>query len=439
MKGKGPRLSAGTILTLFLTAAVVAGCVFVFAKIRGGNPENRMSAQQVIGLVGDALQGTTPAPLAPQSTVRTVTVTLAPTAMATAVPVAPLPTQYVPQVPNENHSFSLTVGGLLCFQSDISDAVYDKNTKVFNYSSVLSPLQQKVTADLNLVMLPQVVNTVDQKYADTLAPAAALDAVKAAGFDDVLLNTSHILDQDVKGAVDTVAAMAGRGLSAGGVNASTARQHRMIQLNGIRIALLAYTDTLTQKGKLALQNQPDLLQLFHTETARKDIQDAKNQGAECVIVMMYWGKDDATSVTTAQRNTAQALAEMGADLILGYRPTRVLPMEWIHYAEANGVQHQALAVYSLGTLLSESRDGYDISGLLLHLDISCRNGQVQFNSVEYTPTYIWRQSINGKMQYQVICSSDPAPEAMNAKQKEIMGKALSRIKNILKNSPIEQR
>ena len=59
-------VSLGTILILCLTAIVAVGCVFVFGKIQGQNPEASMNAQKVFGLVGSALQGTTPEPALPQ-------------------------------------------------------------------------------------------------------------------------------------------------------------------------------------------------------------------------------------------------------------------------------------------------------------------------------------------------------------------------------------
>ena len=90
MPSKRPRaqLSLGSVLTLCLTALVAVGCVFVFGKIQGQNPEAKMSAERVIDLVGSALHGATPEPLPLDENVRTVTVTLAP--KKTPDPIPPL-------------------------------------------------------------------------------------------------------------------------------------------------------------------------------------------------------------------------------------------------------------------------------------------------------------------------------------------------------------
>lgn len=441
MKQKRPGLSLGTILTLCLTAVVTVGCLVVFSKIRGADPDARMDAQRVIGVVSDVLGGQD-ATAAPEATVRTVTVTLAPVtiAPATQIPVQAQQTPAPTAPAYESYAFSLTAGGLMAFQSDVTDSVYDKAGKTADCKSVVSGLGKEFYADLNLIFFPQTINTADRKYGDTLAPREAAEALRSLGVDEVMLGSEHILDQGAQGAKDTVNALTEQGLLCCGVNAGGAMQSHILPLNGGSVALLCYTDSLTAKGKNALKEDGSLLRLFKEDDARQDIAAARAQGARCVVVCVYWGKEDAASVTSAQRATARALAEMGADVILGVRSSRVLPMETISCVGEDGRPREAFVAYSLGTLLTESREGYDISGALLHLNVNVdAQGGVRVTSAQYTPTYIWRQSVNGKYQYRVVCSADPAPDEMSAQQREVMQRALKRIQTTLKDSPLSQR
>ena len=440
---KKPGLSLGTILALCLTAAVTVGCIFLFGKIRGNNSNVRMDAQRVLGVMGAMIQTSTDAPN-PQATIRTVTVTLAP---VTVPPTANVPAQtatpapvFVQDTAPQQYSFSLTAGGLLEFDSDISDSVYNKQDKSLDYRAIVSPISAKIYADMNLVTLPQVINTADRKYGDILVPFEAADAIRSMGFDGIILGTEHILDQGAQSAGDTVTALTARGLLSTGINLGSASQCRVVPINGTGVAVLSYTDTLTQKTKNTLKNQPSFFNEFDPETVRQDIQNARNLGARFVIVCIYWGKADAASVTNAQKNTARSLAEMGADVVLGTRPNRVLPMEMITTTGPDGKARDTFVAYSLGTLLSESREAYDIAGILLHLNLTCdEQGRVHFDSAEYTPTYIWRQTIDRKTQYRILCSADAAPEGMSEQQKEVMGRALNRIQTALKDSPVSQR
>lgn len=436
MRKKRRGLSLGSVLTICLTVAVTAGCVFLFSMIRGGSGNSAMDAQRMIGAVHSFMQGNEDAQ--PQMTVRIVTVTRSPVTAppATSVPVTPTPRND----PYTAHSFSLTVGGLLSFQSDISESVYDKTEKTLNYEPVVSPIRTKICSDVNLVTLPQTINTVDRTYGDNMAPAEAAVAVQAMGFDQAALGTEHILDLGAEGAVNTVSVLQSRQIGCAGVNAGGASTMKLVQVNGGAVAILSYTEPLTSKSKNALAAQNNLLTVYNEDTARMDIQSARNQGARCVIVCMYWGRQDATSVTTAQKKTALTLAEMGADIILGTRPSRVLPMELITCPGPDGKSHTAFVAYSLGTLLTESREAFDICGLLLHMNLrSDEQGVMHIESIEYTPTYIWRQNMNGKTQYRLICSNEPPPEGMNDNQKGVLQRALDRIRNVLKNSPVTER
>ena len=436
MKKRKSGLSLGSILTICLTIAVLAGRVFMFGRIRGG-ADAGMDARRMIGAVPSFMQSAGSA-AQPQVTVRTVTVTLAPVTPppATPVPVTPAPVNN----PYEPFFFTLTAGGLLSFQSEISDSVYSKADKALNYTPVVEPIRSKIYSDVNLVTLPQTINTVDRKYSDTLAPAEAAIAIQSMGIGEVALATEHILDQGRQGAENTVSVLESRQLGTAGVNATGASRTRLVRVNGGTVAILSYTDALTSKSRNELAKNNSFFAVYDENMARADIQNARNQGARCVIVCMYWGRQDAASVTTAQKNAAHALAEMGADVILGTRPSRVLPMELIYCTGPDGKSHTAFVAYSLGTLLTESREAYDICGLLLHLRVrSDEQGTVHFEGIEYTPTYIWRQSVGGQMQYRLLCSADPPPEGMSSQQKQVMQRSLARIQAALKNSPVNLR
>ena len=444
MPSKRPRspLSLGSVLTLCLTALVAVGCVFVFGKIQGQNPEAKMSAERVIGLVGSALHGATPEPLPLDENVRTVTVTLAPKKTPDPIPpLSPADTDALPTArPGQRYAFSVTVGGMAGFHSDVSDSVYDPVTKTFDFSPIGAALKARIYADLNLATLPQVINAEDLKYADMLAPAAAAQAIRAMGFDQVLLSTEHALDLGLSGAEKTAAALTAQGLSVCGVNTEKSQQHRFVSVNGAKAAILAYTDSLTPKGQNESGADPTLLRLYSAETAREDIRAARDQGAGIVIVCMYWGKADTATPTNAQKSAARALAEMGADVILGSRPTQVLPVEILGCMREDGKYHETLVAYSLGSLLTESRKPYDISGMLLHFTVILDEyGMVSFQALEYTPTYIWRQSTDGGMFFRVVCAADDPPVGMSADQQQYMQNALKRVQKILENSPVSQR
>ena len=85
----------------------------------------------------------------------------------------------------------------------------------------------------------------------------------------------------------------------------------------------------------------------------------------------------------------------------------------------------------MGTLLGTARDERaEVSGFLMHVQMSynTRTG-VSFEKIEYTPTYIWGQEINGAYRYRVLQSAMAAPAEMVTRQSEIMGRALKLVQD----------
>ena len=100
---------------------------------------------------------------------------------------------------------------------------------------------------------------------------------------------------------------------------------------------------------------------------------------------------------------------------------------------------QTLCAWSLGSLLNESRKDGNVAGMLLQLQISWDGQNISFGQVSYTPTYIWRQKVDGAYQYRVVASDQSAPNGMSEEQQGYMAKALRTIQNALADSPITIR
>ncbi|MBQ5832232.1 MAG: hypothetical protein IIW43_02025, partial [Selenomonadales bacterium] len=60
-------------------------------------------------------------------------------------------------------------------------------------------------------------------------------------------------------------------------------------------------------------------------------------------------------------------------------------------------------------------------------------------SVEYTPTYIWRQEERGSYPYRVVRSDQSVPEGMIQKQREILARALVLIQSTMNKGIAVQR
>ena len=82
-----------------------------------------------------------------------------------------------------------------------------------------------------------------------------------------------------------------------------------------------------------------------------DIRAAK-EVADAVIVFPHWGIEYQTKPSVYQKEWAQAMADAGADLIIGTHPHVCQPIEWLTAEDGSS----CLCYYSLGNYVSTQRD-----------------------------------------------------------------------------------
>jgi len=163
---------------------------------------------------------------------------------------------------------------------------------------------------------------------DLRGPAAAAEALDAAGLRLVTLGNNHALDAGIPGLADTQRALSAAGITGvvpGPVPWVTA-------VRGTRLAVVSYDGSEIPLDEEAL--------LERTRTAR--------QTADIVVVSIHWGVELDAAPEPSQRNLAERLAAAGADLIIGHHPHVLQPIEWIWGA---GRGRPTLVAYSLGNAL----------------------------------------------------------------------------------------
>ena len=170
-----------------------------------------------------------------------------------------------------------------------------------------------------------------------------------------------------------------------------------------------------------------------------DVQNARKQGADIVIVSLNWGKVSASKPTAEQKTIAQQLADAGADVIIGAGSRVVQPITWLSSKDANGNTKHTLCAWSLGSLINESRKDGNVLGMLLHLQIHYDGKDISFQKVSYTPTYIWRYKQDNQYYYRIAVSDQPAPDGMSDDQIGYMQKALTNLQKYLGDSPVTLR
>ena len=171
---------------------------------------------------------------------------------------------------------------------------------------------------------------------------------------------------------------------------------------------------------------------------QEEITAARNAGAQVVLVSLCWGKESATKPTNEQKELAQAIADAGADILLGVNPKAVQTVEILTADRGDGRYHPVLCAYSLGSLLtSERQQRTNLAGVLLHATVEYdpATDTVAFDGLTYTPTYNWRTKENGVYRYRVYPSNlAEYPADVNKDQLNIMAKCRKIIQDVMADS-----
>lgn len=227
------------------------------------------------------------------------------------------------------------------------------------------------------------------------SPQDIADDLVDIGFDIVSLANNHILDMREEGLLNTINYWRGLPVVTVGAyyDAEDESDIRIIERNGIKIAVLAYTygangRTVAAGSPLVVpfykephSSYPNYGEIFE-DKLRTEVQKAK-KAADVVVVSIHWGNEDTQKVSREQKKVAGILCDAGADIILGQHPHVLQPIEYLKSTDGT---HTTFCAYSLGNFLG--MQGYDYNALsgILTFDIRVGESGVSVENVLLIPT-----------------------------------------------------
>lgn len=431
-------MSAVTVVVLGLSAVILprllgtadftmdAGSAFAALTLDGSMPALRMSDIPI----SDATQ----APAA--------TDTVDMTDPVQAEPVhTPVPTPTATPVPGG--TVQLTLGGSVNIDDLVRKSAYYSDSEKYDFTEIMALLKTAMASDLTMVTLENITCDED-KVSSVNAPSVVMDMLADAGVQVVAVGFPKAFDKGMRGLSATMEAAASRGMHTvgGHLNERDAGAPLIVTVDGVRVAVLHYTASISSSGKKAMQNEGAAYAVPTThlngtpDAMLAEIRQAKADGADIVIVSLNWGTASASKPDEKQRELAQQIADAGADVIVGAGSRVVQPVTWLTSKAADGKVRHVLCAWSLGSLINESRKDGNVVGMLLQLQIAFDGEDVSFEKVCYTPTYIWRYKQDGQNQYRIAISNQPPPDGMSDDQIGYMEKAFRNIQKYLGDSPV---
>lgn len=185
---------------------------------------------------------------------------------------------------------------------------------------------------------------------------SALAAVARAGVDVLSLANNHSVDYGPGALLDTIRHARRNGIATAGAGADLAAARRPVrlELGGVRIAVLAYSD-VRALGFDAGIGRPGAAPAF-AEYVDPDVRRAA-RAADAVVVYFHWGKELAATPDSRQKRLADLAFRAGATIVLGAHPHVLQPIQ------RGGSK---LVAWSLGNFVFPARSaGTTSTGILL--------------------------------------------------------------------------
>jgi poly-gamma-glutamate synthesis protein (capsule biosynthesis protein) len=182
---------------------------------------------------------------------------------------------------------------------------------------------------------------------------------KSSKYSFMAAACNHSLDFGIEGLESTIQTLRREGVAYSGINAceEDAARATMIEKNGFKIALVAYTFGLN--AYKAPPSRPHAVNVMllndgpranDFEIVKKQIAFCRNERADFVIFHLHWGMEHEFYPTPEQVELAHELAEMGVDAIIGHHPHVVQPVEY--YTTRRDPSRVVPIFYSLGNLVN---------------------------------------------------------------------------------------
>lgn len=230
-------------------------------------------------------------------------------------------------------------------------------------------------------------------------PECYLDALRYAGFDALVNANNHNCDSGIVGIMDTIEAMDRHGFMHTGSMLDKERA-LLVKINGIRVGILSYATRyngldayLTEEGIKKYLNP------FDEQTAREDVQWARNRGAEFIIAYIHWGIDYDEEPNEEQMTLLPQLGESGVDYIVGSH-THCL-QRFDRYTRKDG--KVIPLTFSMGNFVTNEKKELCKHTGVLQLTLTKSDGQIQVEEA-FIPCYVFDEF--GTARYCVV-PTDP--------------------------------
>jgi len=290
------------------------------------------------------------------------------------------------------------VGDLMCHTPQIKDAKQSDGSLDFSHMfEFVKPILEK--SDLTVGNLETVFAGSEQKFSGYPlfnSPDEFALAIQKAGFDVLVTSNNHSLDREFYGLERTIKILDSLGIKHCGtyITQEDSEQILILEIKSLKLALLSYT--YGTNGIPKPKGKEFCVSTIDTSKIKSDIQKAKQQNPDKIIVYLHWGNEYQRNPNQSQKKLAEFLFHNGVDIILGSHPHVIQPSDIKIINDTTGKEKKVFVIYSMGNFISNQRKKFTDSGVIVHLSLikNLSINETLIDTIYFTPTYV--SKLNGR-------------------------------------------
>ncbi|MBR4845272.1 MAG: CapA family protein [Bacteroidaceae bacterium] len=327
----------------------------------------------------------------------------------------------------------LFAGDMMQHQGQIDAARQSDGS--YDYTSCFQYVKEEVSrADVSVANLEvTLAGRPYRGYPQFSAPDEYAQAIKDAGFDILLTANNHCLDRRKKGLERTIQVLDSLQIPHVGTYVNKEERDRLspliIQKNGFRIALLAYTYAT---NGIEVQS-PNIVNYIDKTLILEDVAKARMQKADVIIACMHWGIEYRLLPERQEREMVDWLIAQGVDHVIGGHPHVLQPME-VRPDEYTAARH--LVVYSLGNYISNMSAPNTDGGAMVKIELKKMGHLAVLSDCSYSLVWTSRPSLRGGVGNYLLYPAANPPKSIKEAESVRLNRFLESVRNLFKKNNI---
>lgn len=310
-------------------------------------------------------------------------------------------------VPEDSFATIVSFGDTLCHKP-VYNAAYDKETGIYDFSSMFKYVEkyfQNSTINIGNCESPMAgAERGYSGYPTFNAPEHLAIDLKELGVDIMTTANNHTLDKGFSGLSSTLDFLDNADIAHVGTSRTKEEQNTILfmNLNGIKTAFLAYT--YGTNGIPVPEDKEFCVNLIDEDLILRQIEQAKDEGAELIIASMHWGTEYQTTESKEQDRLAEFLIKNDVKIILGSHPHVLQPMKMLKVETDEGEEKEGLVIFSQGNFFSNQTQENTRNTAIFNIEVKKdgKTGEVTIQKVTYAPIYVNIKEPGAKDRYELL-------------------------------------